>query len=139
MTTLQASSEFFRAPPSTRTAAGPASLPLRPPADCSFCMFFSSLTLSKKVTGHSYVKFYDLQLLFETFFRYLLPFSRYKRKTFFGGGFFAKLGVNPAFLEAAFLTIVFRRYVLPNIQNAANLPKKSISDLRLLAYKMTEL
>ena len=42
--------------------------------------------------------------------------------------------MNPAFLEAAFFTIVFRRCILPNIRNAATLPKKSISDLRLLAY-----
>ena len=68
MTTLQASDEFFRAPPSAAAATGPASLPLRPPSVCNICMLFSSLTLSKKkVTGHSYVKFYDLQLLFGPF------------------------------------------------------------------------
>ena len=117
-------------------AVGPASLPLRPPAVCSFCMLFSSLTLSKtkKWQVISYVKFYDLRLLFGTFFDISCRSRDISEKSFLGV-VFCKIRGEPGVFRSCILTIVFRRCALPNIQNAATLPKKSISDLRLLAYK----
>ena len=51
---------------------------------CSFCMLFSSLNLSKtkKVTSQSYVKIYDLQLLFGIIFDISCPSRDISEKPF---------------------------------------------------------
>ena len=98
-----------------------------PPATSGLQLLHVFLKLNfiknKKVTGQSYVKFYDLQLLFGTSFDISCRSRDISEKPL-SGVFFCKIRVNPVYLEAVFFTIVFRRCVLPKIQNVV-IPSKS--------------